>query len=108
MEIYLSLFRMSYWSDFVGKIKIKPERRQDFYYLFEEEYDKIKDPVLKEFTDWFDEDEMYLSPLKEWGHRDEKSEWVGKYRSFYEGGVFSFGKSFSSHEIRAFELIDKA
>lgn len=90
---------MSYWVADVGKIKIKPELRQEFYYLFHEEYDKITDPVLKEFAESFDDDEnrIYSYPLNKWEHDDEKPEWVGKYSTFYDGEIFSYGMSYNQN-----------
>ena len=94
---------MSYWVAVVGKIKIEPELRQEFYYLFHEEYDKITDPVLKEFAEWFDYEDIICSyPLNKWEHHDEKPEWVGKYSTFYEGEIFSYGVSYNMASIRLF------
>ena len=89
---------MSYWVADVGKIKIKPELRQEFYYLFHEEYDKITDPVLKEFAESFDDENRICSyPLNKWEHHDEKPEWVGKYSTFYDGEIFSYGMSYNQN-----------
>ena len=87
---------MSLYTTHVGIVKIKPKFIDDFQALFDEKHELIKDPNIKSV---FREAAISrcLLPLKEWQHWNEKKEWIGKYKTHYEDGVFTYGICFNTH-----------
>ena len=65
---------MSSWCAWVGEIRIKPEFREDFGYLFRGEYDwLVSGPIADYVNTWMDN----FHPLCYWGHQDYKDSWKG-------------------------------
>lgn len=79
---------MSHYIAEVGIVKIKEEYLEEFGYFFNEEYEEVHSPIflelLKEFPD---------GPTRafKWEHDNVKPSWIGKYKTSYENGIFTYG-----------------
>ncbi|MCQ2498843.1 MAG: hypothetical protein MJ133_07640 [Lachnospiraceae bacterium] len=107
---------MSLYVADVGIVKIKPEYVEQFGYLFNGEYEKVQDSVFDVLLSEKYSDEFYEYGIKEisnWKHDDEKEEWIGKYNTSYENGIFTYGLSYNHNNARKqwfvfdfFEVLD--
>lgn len=92
---------MSYYVANHQIIKIKPEFQKDFSYLFNGEYNKIENAVIREFAeDYFIKGKAegyYSDELKNWSHHDYVDEWKGKYPTKYEDGIFSYSNYYNAN-----------
>ena len=89
---------MSLYVAKVGIVKIKPEYVEQFGYLFNGEYNKVQAGIFDPFfTDYYcDETYNYgIKDISNWSHDNEKIEWIDKYKTSYENGVFTYGLSYN-------------
>lgn len=96
---------MSLYVADVGIVKIKPEYVEQFGYIFRGEYDreKVQDDVFSPLFGAIYDDEYYEFGIREihnWSHWDEKEEWVGKYSTSYEDGIFTYGLNYNHDNKR--------
>ena len=92
---------MSFYMANAQKIRIKPELQEDFGYLFNEKYEQIQNPILKEFADDYfintEANGYHSVKLKNWSHHDYINEWKGKYQTKYENGFFTFSYYYNAN-----------
>ena len=85
---------MSFYIANAQIIKVKQELQNDIFCLFNENYEQIKNPVLKSFADEYfinaEANGCHSIELKYWSHHDFIDAWKGKYQTKYENGIFSF------------------
>lgn len=91
---------MSWWF-YEGKIvRIKQEYQRDFGYLFEEQYEKIEDAVMRDFVNQtYKSEELqdYAIPIKELQDRFISDKLREKYATSYEDGTFTYSMNYKHH-----------
>ncbi len=91
---------MSYYVADVGVVKVKPELVEQFGYFYNGEFEKITDEYMNDFIR-VHEDEVDLTDycwnIRAWSHDNEKPEWIGKYQTSFENGIFTYGISYNAH-----------
>ncbi len=83
---------MSHYTAEVGILKIKEEYQEEFGYFINKQYEKLTSPIFLEFLN-----EHPDGPIRTfvWDHEDSKPSWVGRYKTSYENGIFTYGVYFN-------------
>lgn len=100
---------MSLYVADVGILKIKPDYVEQFGHLFNGEYDKVQADIFEPFLQTYYSDETYdywIKNIRSWSHNNEKEEWVGKYNTSYENGIFTYGLSYNHNNSSLFMFVD--
>ncbi len=100
---------MSYYCAIAGIVKIRDELQEDFGYLYNEEYDKIRNSRINEFAvEYFSGQETVrdVTPIRYWKHNDIKEEWRGKYETSYADGIFTYGCLYNDRGVVSWFMLD--
>lgn len=90
---------MSLYVADVGIIKVRKELAEQFGFFFNGEYEKVTDTVIKKIVDRFHNEEFEdcIYEMRNWKHNNEKTEWINKYKTSFDGELLIFGVTYNMH-----------
>ena len=98
---------MSYYIAEVGVYKINEEYRDDLRSFLHYQYDKVSSPLFSRFVDEYDFVLYYKNGEPRsawtWHHDNYKEEWIGKFKTSFEDGVFTYGMNMNMYHGPEFD-----